>query len=198
MANDTCINGLQKSLKWCEGTPVLPGVRRRMFYLSKSAIAAWPTLPKDEQGRPTSAEYQGDFTLVADVKWKYIDVLPSKSQLVSEAQGEMPSQTQLNTLTAVHPGVGVDATAAAAYLNNSDNVFLVPDAMGKYRVVGCEMWESTTTVAQDLGQGPTGTASTTITCKASDVVPAPFYSGKIETEDGDIMGDGSPADDDGV
>lgn len=63
-----------------------------------------------------------------------------KSQLTSEAQGELPSQTQLNKLTAVHPGVGAEASAAAAYLNNNDNVFLVEDMKGKYRVVGSEAW----------------------------------------------------------
>ena len=57
---------------------------------------------------------------------------------------------------------------------------------GNYRVVGCDKWESKSTVAQDLGQGPTGTTSTTITVEATDECPAPFYRGTIETEDGDI------------
>ena len=86
----------------------------------------------------------------------------------------------------VHPGVGAEATAAAAYLNNSDNVFIVEDMKGNYRVVGSEKWETKTTVAQDLGQGATGTASTTISVEATDECPAPFYSGSIVTEDGTI------------
>lgn len=189
---EQCLN-LQKSLGWCEGTPVLPGIRRRLYYISKSLIVKWPTLAKDANGRTTTATYEGNFTLAADAEWKHIDVLPSKSQVQSEAQGEKPSQTQLNTLTAVHPGVGDEATAAAAYMNNCDNIFLIQDMSGKFRVVGCEMYDTDTTVAQDLGQGATGTASTTITCKATDVVPAPFYPGEIVTEDGVVMGDGSAA-----
>ena len=43
-----------------------------------------------------------------------------------------------------------------------------------------------TTVAQDLGQGATGTTGTTINVEASDECPAPFYEGIITTEDGDI------------
>lgn len=100
-----CLN-IQKSLGWCQGTPVLPGVRRRLYYLSKSAILKWPTLPRDENGRATSAELTGDFVLAADAKWKYIDHLPDKAQLTSEPQGEVPSQTQLNKLTVVHPASG--------------------------------------------------------------------------------------------
>ena len=191
MATNTC-NALQKSLAWCQGTPELPGVKRRIYYLAKSAIVAFPTLPRDANGRVTSAVLDGSFTLVADQKWKYIDILPDKSQLTSEAQGELPSQTQLNKLTAVHPGVGSAASGAAASLNNSDNVFLVADMRGHFRVVGSDKWYTKTTVAQDNGQGATGTASTTITVEATDEVPAPFYPGKIEAEDGTFNGDGTP------
>ena len=185
MPTNNC-SALQKSLSWCQGTPELPGIKRRLYYIAKSLIAKWPTLPKDAQGRPTAAVYQGSFVLVADATWKYIDILPDKSQVTSEAQGEVPSQTQLNKLTAVHPAVGEEASAASAYLNNNDNVFIIEDMKGKYRVIGSDMWNTKTTVAQDLGQGATGTTSTTINAEATDVVPAPFYEGTIETEDGTI------------
>ena len=180
-----CVN-LQQSLAWCEGKPSYPGIKRRLYYTAKSNIVKWPTLPKDELGRPTSAIYTGSFELAADSTWKHIDVLPDKCQVTSEAQGEVPSQTQLNKLTAVHPAVGAEASAAAAYINNTDNVFLVEDMKGKFRVIGSDMWNTKATVAQDLGQGATGTTSTTINAEASDVVPAPFYEGEIVTDEGTI------------
>ena len=180
-----CLN-IQQSLGWCQGTPELPGVKRRVYYLAKSEIVEWPALSRDANGRITSAQYSGSFTLKADSKWKYIDILPDKSQLTSEPQGELPSQTQLNKLVAVHPGVGLRASAAAAYINNYDNVFLVEDMKGFFRVVGCDKWQTKSTVNQDLGQGPTGSTSTTINVEATDECPAQFYLGLIETEDGDI------------
>ena len=176
-----------KSLAWCQGTPELPGIRRRIYYIGKDQIVKWPTLNHDTRGRLVTAAYAGNFVLAADATWKYIDILPDKSQLTSEAQGEYPSQTQLNKLTAVHPGVGLDASALAAYVNNNDCVFLVETVRGKYRVVGSEAWQVKSTVAQDLGQGPTGTTSTTLSVEATDECPAPFYFGKIETEDGIIQ-----------
>ena len=182
----TKCTSIQKSLGWCQGTPELPGVKRRIYYLAKSLIVAFPQLPRDELGRPTSAILYGSFTLAADAKWRYIDILPDKSQLTSEAQGELPSQTQLNKLVAVHPGVGADASAAAAYINNTDNVFVIEDMKGNFRVLGNDKWSTKATVAQDLGQGATGTTSTTINVEATDEVPAPFYVGTLETEDGDI------------
>ena len=177
-------NSIQKSLAWCQGTPELPGVKRRIYYSAKSNIVAFPQLPRDDIGRPTSSVLTGDFTLAADAKWHFIDILPDKSQLTSEAQGELPSQTQLNKLTAVHPGVGADATAAAAYINNTDNVFIVEDMKGNFRVLGNDKWQTKATVTQDLGQGATGTTSTTISVEATDEVPAPFYVGTLETEEG--------------
>ena len=98
---------------------------------------------------------------------------------------------------AVHPGVGPEATAAACYLNNGDNVFLVEDMKGFFRVVGCARWITKTTVTQDNGQGPTGSVSTTINVEATDEVPAPFYSGIIETEDGELYGESYDDSDDG-
>ena len=181
----TCTS-IQKSLGWCQGTPELPGVKRRIYFIAKSFIVGFPQLPRDELGRSTSAVLVGNFVLMADATWKYIDILPDKSQLTSEAQGELPSQTQLNKLVAVHPGVGQDASAAAAYINNTDNVFIVEDMKGNYRVLGNDKWTTKATVAQDLGQGATGTTSTTINVEATDEVPAPFYVGKLDTEDGEI------------
>lgn len=189
----TNCTSIQKSLAWCQGTPELPGVKRRIYYIAKSAIVQYPTLPRDENGRPTAAVLTGSFTLLTEQKWKYIDILPEKSQLTSEAQGELPSQTQLNKLTAVHPRVGSDASAAAAYINNSDNVFIVEDMKGNFRVLGNDKWQTKSTVAQDLGQGATGTTSTTISVEATDEVPAPFYVGKIDTEDGEIDCSNKPA-----
>lgn len=162
MAAKNCLN-IQKSLSWCEGTPELPGIMRRIYYIAKSAIVKWPKLKRDANGvRCIEAAFDGSFELAADEKWRYIDILPDKSQLTSDPQGELPSQTQLNKLTAVHPSVGKEASAAAAYINNSDNVFLVQDMKGYWRVVGSERWTTKSTVAQDNGQGATGSTATTI------------------------------------
>ncbi len=179
-------SSIQRSLAWCQGKPELPGVKRRIYYISKYDILKWPLLQHDANGRLISALYAGCFVLRADAKWKFIDILSDKSQLTSDAQGEYPSQTQLNKLVAVHPGVDQEASAAAAYLNNNDNVFLVEDMRGAVRVVGSDKWPTKTTVTQDLGQGATGTTSTTINVEATDECPAPFYSGSIDTEEGII------------
>ena len=60
---------LAASLAWCEGRTVLPGLRRRMYYIHKSLITKWPTLPKDAFGRPTAATYKGSFELADGAKF---------------------------------------------------------------------------------------------------------------------------------
>ena len=180
-------NNIHASLAWCQGTPELPGIRRRAYYTSKGNIVKWPKLKHYTNGRLVSAILNGSFELLAEQKWKYIDILPDKSQLTSDPQGEVPSQTQLNKLTLVHPAVGEEASAAAAYINNNDIVIVVQDMKGNWRVVGSEHWPTKATVAQDLGQGATGTTSTTITAEATDECPAPFYKGTLDTEDGNIV-----------
>lgn len=177
---------VEGSLHWCEGKPSLPGIRRRIYYTAKSNISKWPVLPVDEYGRPTSAVLQGSFEMVADNVFHYIDVLVNSSGLVSEAQGDKPSQTQINRITAVHPAADEQASMASAYFNNNDIVALIQDMDGKYRMVGNEKWQGKVTVAQDNGQGTTGTVSTTITIEHTDLIPAPFYEGEIVTEDGII------------
>jgi len=168
-------SSVQKSLAWCQGKPQYAGIRTRLYFTARSNIVQWPKIQRDTNGRLLSAVYDGDFVLAADAEWLFMDILPEKSQLTSEPQGEFPGQSQLNKLVAVHPGVELDATAAAAWFNNSLTVFLVQDIEGNVRVVGHKDYPIKVSVTQDLGQGATGTASTTITVEAVDDVPAPFY-----------------------
>lgn len=180
-----CTTALQKSLAWCDGMPQYPGIRRRAYYCNKNLIAKWPTLPRDVMGRPTSAKYIGSFELVEGAKFQYVDINPDKSQLTSEPQGEAPSQTQLNKLVLMHNGVDEEATGAAGYVNNSDNVYIVEDMAGNFRIVGNDKWPTKSTVNQDNGQG-TSPAGTTINVEVTDELAAPFYEGVVETEDGDV------------
>ena len=179
-------SSIQQSLAWCQGKPQFAGIRRRLYFTARANIVKWPTLARDDNGRVLSAVYDGEFVLAADTEWLYIDILPEKSQLTSEAQGEYPAQSQLNKLVAVHPGIELDATAAAAWFNNNETVFMVEDMAGNTRIVGNKDYPIKVTVSQDGGQGITGSAGTTITVEASDDVPAPFYhyAGFFVTGDG--------------
>lgn len=193
--SQTACSTLQRSLDWCEGKVSRPGLRQVVYYIAKKHIVGWPTLPRDTNGNITAGRYTGQFVLAADKAFQKIVCLADKSTLTSEAQGEKPSQTQLNKASLVHAGVGEDASAAVAGLNNVDNIYLIPVADGKkneWRVLGSEAFDGIkTTVSQDQGQGASGSTATTISIEATDDIPAPFYGGKLVTVDGTINDDES-------
>ena len=181
-----CFSTLRE-MRYCQGAPVTPGIKRRAWYISLSAILEWPKIPVDEFDRPTSAQYEGAFTLAEGMKWLPLDHLPGKADFKSESQGEETSRTFKVTGSFVHPKIDEDAAAAATSLINTRIVVLVEDMRGKYRVIGCEKYDGAlVSPSRDNGQGATGTAGTTILVEADDPVDAPFYPGPIDTEDGII------------
>lgn len=177
---------LLESLDWCYGRPSPSGIRSRIYLIPASDLVERPHYQRDENLRPTSAVLVGKFTTAADKFWRFIDIDPKKSHLTSEPQGEVPSQTQLNKLVALHPGVDERATIVAAMLNNSNVVGIVQDMMGRGRVLGSERYIPKWTHNQDNGEGDAGTTSTTINCEVTEETAAPFYVGTIQTEDGEV------------
>lgn len=193
--NECVSNDLYQSLGFCQGKPVLPGIRRRTFYQKKSNIVKWPKLPAlDAEGTDMKkiATYEGDFNLASDKKWLALDVLTAKSDVTCETQGEKPSVTSVNKTNLLHSGTDEAVTGFCRMAMNDDLVFLVQQRNGKFRVIGNEAFETSVKPSQTTGQGDTGEAGTTLEVSVTDECPAPFYTGKIETEDGDISGaDGS-------
>lgn len=102
--------------------------------------------------------------------------------------GTYGSKTFKVTGTAVIPGTEEAATGYISLANNDEMVYLFIQRNGKARMVGSEAFSPELTLSQDLGKAATDTNSTTVQAVASDEYPAPFYPGKIETEDGDISG----------
>lgn len=199
MAKKNCSNtALYESLDFCAGTTVLPGIRQKIYGISKRDIKTWPTLPSVPAANDMKsiAVYSGNFELQADKKWLFISLAPNKGKISSEPQGDVPARTFLNKIEgAVHPETDEMAAAFSRQAVADDMVFLVQQRNGKFRVVGCEAFPTTVSPSMDSGEGVDGDFGTTFEVEATDVCPAPFYPGTIETEDGDISGvDGSPID----
>lgn len=181
------------SLRFCAGQRVIPGIRPAVYYIAKENILSWPTLPAETTASVTLAKlatYDGNFTLKADAKWKRIDLATNKSNVEWETQGERPSCTFLNKLTASHPGTAAEAAGFCRLAQNADLVFLVQQRDGRFRVLGNEMFETIVKPKGSLGEGTSTNASTDIEIEATDIVPAPFYPGDIDTaDDGKISGE---------
>ena len=175
------------SLMFCKGKTVLPGLRNRLYFIPKAWIVSWPTLrPVAGDMVSTFSIYDGSFTLAADKKWMYIDIIDNKGKLESESQGDKPSRTFLNKLSVVHPETDELASSFCRQANSDDFVYLVQRRNGKFRVLGNQMFETDTKPKQDSGEGVSGDFGTTIEIEVTDECPAPYYFGTIETVDGDI------------
>ncbi len=194
--NPCTSTALYESLVHCKGTTVLPGLRPHIYYIAKSDIVTFPSAPNTVPTGGTMgalATISEDFVLKADCKWKKIDIVASASNVNSESQGEAPSKTFNNTAAFRYPGNNAAAAAFARQANADDIVYLWPQRDGQYRVLGNAMFETNTTPAQESGSAETDASGTTINVAVTDIMPSPFYTGKIETEDGNISGaDGSP------
>ena len=195
--NNPCAStALYESLVHCKGATVLPGLRPHIFYIPKRDIVTFPTPPNTVPSGGTMgalATISEDFVLAADAKWKKIDIVSNASNVNAESQGEAPSKTFNNTGVFKYPGNNAEAAAFCRQANADDLVYLWPQRDGQYRVLGNPMFETNTTPAQESGSAETDAGGTTINVAVTDTMPSPFYTGKIETEDGDISGvDGSP------
>lgn len=186
---------LYETLEFCKGKTVLPGLRNHIFFISKKDIVKFPAPPATV---PTGgsmadlAKITEDFVLAADAHWHRIDIVTGASNVNSESQGEAPSKTFNNTGAFRYPGNNAEAAAFCRQANADDLVYLCPQRDGQYRLLGNDMFETNTTPAQESGSAETDASGTTINVAVTDIMPSPFYLGKIVTEDGTISGaDGS-------
>ena len=187
MATECTNAALYSRLGFCKGKPLLPGIRTRVYYIPKSDIVKFPTLPdKATENMASLATYTGSFELEAEKKWKYIDLIDNKGKIESESQGDFPARTFINKISLVHPETDEEATGFARQANADDFVYLVQTRNGKFRVLGNESFRTDTKPKQDSGEGVSGDFGTTIEIEVTDVCPAPYYTGEIPTDDGTI------------
>lgn len=178
---------IYESLEHCLGDTVLPGLRQRAWGIPKSQIVKWPKLaaPSDEGASMASiATYADDFTLAADAAFFAIDILDSASNIKSESQGSVPSKTFLNTLTLKYAGNNAAAAGFSRLANSDDLVYIVQLRDGSFRVLGNEMFRTDTKPSQDSGMEVTDASGTQLEITATDICPAPFYTGKFNTPEG--------------
>lgn len=188
MANCNTSN-LYESLRFCDGTTVMPGIRRKAYFISQDDIVKYPELPKlsDENVKMGElATYKGDFVLAADKTFKVIDLDDSASNVASDSQGEKPSKSFINKATFKHPGKGEEATGFARLANASNLLFIYQERDGSFRVIGNDKFTTNVKPAQESGAKETDASGTTFNIEVSDVCPAPFYKGIIKTDAGDI------------
>lgn len=189
MTKCTSADSIYGDICFSPGKKSLPGVRGYVYGIAKRDIITWPTIGAEApKALADVAKYAGDFVLATDKKWHKIGLIPNESELQVESQGSFGSKTFKVTGSAVIPGTEEEVSGYIAQANNDEMVYLFIQRNGKARMVGSEAFTPELSLSQATGKATTDANSTTISAVADDEYPAPFYPGKIETEDGDISG----------
>ena len=179
-------NSLYKSIEACPGKKVLPGIRRRLYYIPKSGISVFPGFVSEPTGQNATmeglAQLKGDFTLKADNFWKFIDLKDDASNATFESAGEDGSKIFNNQANAIVVGMEDDVKGLARLVNNDDVVYLFQQRDGKFCLLGNEMFKTHTTPSGDTASEITGAITTTFAIQVYDDCPIPTYKGKIMIE----------------
>lgn len=159
-------------------------MRRRLYMIPKSFIAAWPTLPSlDDQTPPTEmkdlAIYNGDFTLAENKYFTFIDLKDEASNATFEPVGEKGSKLFNNKANAIITGIPDDVKGFARQAVDDDIVYVYQQRDGKFCVLGNEEFECVTDPSGDTGTEATGATTTTLAINVNDICPVPTYKGKL-------------------
>ena len=184
--SDCTVNKVYGSIEACPGRSVLAGIRRRLFFIPKSDIVKWPTLPKlnatgDDAAKDMGAlaTYVGSFTLKADATWKFIDLKDNASNVTHDTVGELGSQIIENKATAIVAGNSKELAGFGRQSKNDDLVYVYQERDGAFRVLGNDMYSTDTKNSSDTAAEATGAKTTTFTIAVYDDCPAPYYEGDL-------------------
>ena len=169
----TSSTDLYASLGFCAGETSLPGIRKKVYFIQKSYIAKFPEI--------NGGAYTGSFTLVSGKFFKYIEVVVDNSKFTAASQGNYPNKTFKQHLEMLHPILDADFAAFQAKANNDDFIYILQDADGKFKVLGCEQYRTDTTFSDDSGQQATDSCGSTITAECDAPTGLLEYSGDIMT-----------------
>lgn len=180
----TCeTQSVYESLEQCPGQRVMPGIRRRLYYINKIDIAAWPALPRPGEENKTMADmaiYDGSFTLKADKYFQFIDLKPEASDVTFEPVGDgIGSKLVNNQANAIVSGMPDEIKGFARQALNDDLVYVYQQADGKFCVIGNEAYTCNTSPSGTTGSSPTDATTTTLALQCYDECPVPTYTGRL-------------------
>lgn len=181
--NPNCnTKSVYESVEACPGQRIQPGIRRRIYYIEKTKIVEWPTLPSpsDQNVKMEDlAKYTGDFTLAENATFKFLDLKDEASNVTFEPVGEDPSKLYNNQANAIVAGQSDAIKGFSREALNEDLVYVYQQRDGKFCVLGNEAYKCHTSPSGDTGAEVTGATTTSIAIQVYDECPVPTYVGKL-------------------
>ena len=173
---------IYKSMEACPGEKVLPGIRRRIYFVPKRYISVWPKLPnvgEEVDDMAALAVLAGQFTLAEGEYFQFLDLKDEASNVTGETVGEEGSKLINNVANAVAAGSKAAIAGFARQAINDDLVFVYQERGGAFRVIGNEMFTTKISFTSDTGTAATDAKTSTFAINCYDECPAPFYEGTL-------------------
>lgn len=177
---------IYKSMEACPGEKVLPGIRRRLYFVPKRYISVWPKLPnvgEEVNDMAALAVLAGQFTLAEGEYFQFLDLKDEASNVTGETVGEEGSKLINNVANAVAAGSKAAIAGFARQVINDDLVFVYQEREGAFRVIGNEMFTTKVNFTSDTGTAATDAKTSTFAINCYDECPAPFYEGTLPLAD---------------
>lgn len=174
---------LYESVEACPGEKMLPGIRRRLYYIPKADIVKYPELPDVSTENASMADLartKGDFELADGKYFSFIDLKDEASNVTFESVGEDGSKLFNNQANAIVSGMKETVKGFSRQANNDDLVYLYQNRDGSFCILGNEMFKTHTSPSGDTGSEATGAITTTFAIQVYDDCPVPTYTGKIK------------------
>lgn len=175
---------LYKSIQSCPGKKHMPGIRRRLYYVEKAAIANFPVLnalgEQSVDSMEKLAQLKGDFELAEGKYFKFIDLKDEASNVTFETAGENGSKVFLNKANAIVVGQPDDVKGFSRQALNDDIVYVYQNRDGSFCVLGNEAFTCHTSPSGDTGTEITGASTSTLAIEVYDECPVPTYLGLLK------------------
>lgn len=182
-------NNLYADIEYCRGKASKPGLKNHVLGIRKSDITTFPKPQKDSaEAIDGYAVITESFVLASEAGFFKTELVPKKSSLQCQSQGNWPSKSFTNTANTVMAGSAEEASGYASALINDDVIFLVPTPEGPYRLIGSPDDVVDVQVDQNTGAttGDDNQTGINLVLEGQDTV-APFYYGDIKLLAGTIL-----------
>jgi hypothetical protein len=176
-----------QSLKWPEGKVNPSGIKPIAYWIPKSNIAAYPTIKNEDAATIGEAvNYAGDFVLQPGKHWFTLYTTQGKGKASFEGTGEKDCKMFNNKASLKYPDITDEAKNLAKATINASCIFIIPQPLNRFAVVGSEDYDVEATITGDTGDAPGSAKGLTVEITAPDVTPLPGYKGEIILEDGSL------------
>lgn len=166
-----------------DGNGNMGGLRTTVYFAHPDDISSFPSpLTTGSFGDGVKLNPTPGIVFNSGKGFKQFYMTIESGGLKDEAQGEYDGKSYKNTGTYFYPTTKAKALELAAYLNNSNGVWIFVEADGTKRVVGSPDLPAKCNASTDTGIAAADRRGVTIEVNANNVAPAYIYEGAITLE----------------